>query len=209
MENSWELFQKGGPVMFVLLACSIVVAVIAIERFRFYRQAGRGASDFIVKLPELLRTHDLKQAAELCTAENTAPAYLAEIGVRAASAGDDLTLALDTAYGEMAMRLRERINYLSMIVTMAPLLGLLGTISGMIESFSIFSVRAGEPLAITGGIGEALIATATGLCVAIFSLIVHTYFAQKLDEMLAMLDKTTAVVRNALEKKDGDDSHAA
>ena len=150
----------------------------------------------------------MKQAAELCQTENTAPAYIAEIGVRAAAAGDDLTLALDTAYADMAMRLRERLNYLSMIVTMAPLLGLLGTISGMIESFSIFSVRAGEPLAITGGIGEALIATATGLCVAIFSLIVHTYFVQKLDEMLATLDKAAAAVRNAL-KKTGEDGHAA
>lgn len=208
MENTWELFQKGGPVMFALLACSIVVAVIAIERFRFYRQAGKGASDFVAKLPSFLKEHDLKQAAELCRAENTAPAYLAEIGVRASLAGDDVELALDTAYTDMAMRLRERLNYLSMIVTMAPLLGLLGTISGMIESFSIFSVRAGEPLAITGGIGEALIATATGLCVAIFALIVHAYFAQKLDEMLAVLDKAAAAVKNGL-KKTGEDGHAA
>lgn len=208
MENMWDLFQKGGPVMFVLLACSIAVAVIAIERFRFYRQAGKGASDFVAKLPGLLQGSSLQQAAEACRVENTAPAYIAEIGVRAAAAGDDLTLALDTAYADMAMRLRERLNYLSMIVTMAPLLGLLGTISGMIESFSIFSVRAGEPLAITGGIGEALIATATGLCVAIFALIMHTYFVQRLDEMLAMLDKAAAAVQSSL-KRNGEDVHAA
>lgn len=208
MENTWELFQKGGPVMYVLLACSIAVAVIAIERFRFYRQAGKGASDFVAKLPGLLQGSSLQQAAEACRVENTAPAYIAELGVRAAAAGDDVPLALDTAYADMAMRLRERLNYLSMIVTMAPLLGLLGTISGMIESFSIFSVRAGEPLAITGGIGEALIATATGLCVAIFALIMHTYFVQRLDEMLAMLDKAAAAVQSSL-KRNGEDVHAA
>ena len=208
MENTWELFQKGGPVMYVLLACSIAVAVIAIERFRFYRQAGKGASDFVAKLPGLLQGGSLQQAAEACRVENTAPAYIAELGIRAAAAGDDVPLALDTAYADMAMRLRERLNYLSMIVTMAPLLGLLGTISGMIESFSIFSVRAGEPLAITGGIGEALIATATGLCVAIFALIMHTYFVQRLDEMLAMLDKAAAAVQSSL-KRNGEDVHAA
>ena len=208
MENTWELFQKGGPVMYVLLACSIAVAVIAIERFRFYRQAGKGASDFVAKLPGLLQGSSLQQAAEACRVENTAPAYIAELGIRAAAAGDDVPLALDTAYADMAMRLRERLNYLSMIVTMAPLLGLLGTISGMIESFSIFSVRAGEPLAITGGIGEALIATATGLCVAIFALIMHTYFVQRLDEMLAMLDKAAAAVQSSL-KRNGEDGHAA
>ena len=208
MENMWDLFQKGGPVMFVLLACSIAVAVIAIERFRFYRQAGKGASDFVAKLPGLLQGSSLQQAAEACRVENTAPAYIAALGIRAAAAGDDVPLALDTAYADMAMRLRERLNYLSMIVTMAPLLGLLGTISGMIESFSIFSVRAGEPLAITGGIGEALIATATGLCVAIFALIMHTYFVQRLDEMLAMLDKAAAAVQSSL-KRNGEDVHAA
>ena len=208
MENMWDLFQKGGPVMFVLLASSIAVAVIAIERFRFYRQAGKGASDFVAKLPGLLQGSSLQQAAEACRVENTAPAYIAELGIRAAAAGDDVPLALDTAYADMAMRLRERLNYLSMIVTMAPLLGLLGTISGMIESFSIFSVRAGEPLAITGGIGEALIATATGLCVAIFALIMHTYFVQRLDEMLAMLDKAAAAVQSSL-KRNGEDVHAA
>lgn len=209
MENTWELFQKGGPVMYVLLVCSIVVAVIAIERFRFYRQAGRGASDFVAKLPELLKGHDLKQTAEACRVENTAPAYIAEIGVRAAAAGDDLTLALDTAYADMAMRLRERLNYLSMIVTMAPLLGLLGTIFGMIESFNVFSLSAEEPLAITGGIGEALTATAFGLCVAIFALVVHTVFAQRLDHILATMDRASAVTLSALRAGNGDDRHAA
>ena len=64
----------------------------------------------------------------------------------------------------------------------------------MIESFNIFSIQAGQPLAITGGIGEALIATATGLCVSIFALLVHTYFAQKLDESLTGLDRAVNIV---------------
>ncbi len=148
-----ELFTKGGPVMYLLLVTSIAVAVIGIERLRFY------------------------------------------------SSGENLEVALNIAYEEVAMNLRARLNYLSMIVTLAPLLGLLGTISGMIESFNIFSVQAGQPLAITGGIGEALIATATGLCVAIFALIVHTYFAQKLDEMLAKLDKTILLVLGTLGRR--------
>ena len=62
-------------------------------------------------------------------------------------------------------------------------------------------MQAGQPLAITGGIGEALIATATGLCVAILALIVHTYFAQRLDEMLAKLEKAASIVLGALSGK--------
>ena len=110
--------------------------------------------------------------------------------------GGDVTLALDTAYNDISGHLRAHLNYLGMIVTLSPLLGLLGTISGMISSFNVFSMQAGEPTAITGGIGEALIATATGLCVAIFSLVIHTYFVQRLDEMLATLDKAASAMRN-------------
>ena len=62
---------------------------------------------------------------------------------------------------------------------MAPLLGLLGTIIGMISAFSVFNLEEGET-AITGGVGEALIATATGLCVAIVSLAIHAYFVQRM-----------------------------
>ena len=91
-----------------------------------------------------------------------------------AAEGKDLRLALDTAYSTAAAELRAHLNYLSMIVTLSPLFGLLGTIAGMISSFQIFNLQAGQPVAITGGIGEALIATAAGLCVAIFALIVHT-----------------------------------
>ena len=121
-------------------------------------------------------------------------------GVLASTRGENVELALEIAYSEEAMKLRARLNYLSMIVTLSPLLGLLGTISGMIESFNIFNLQSGQPLAITGGIGEALIATATGLCVAIFALIVHTYLAQKLDEILTELEKTVIVLANCGEK---------
>ena len=92
---------------------------------------------------------------------------------------------------------------------MAPLMGLLGTISGMIESFSIFNLQAGQPMAITGGIGEALIATATGLLVAIFSLVVHTYFGQRMDVMLTLLEKTMNTLQAGFAVIDGGNRHAS
>ena len=189
-----ELFDKGGPVMYLLLACSVAVAAIGIERFRFYRHAAGNAETFLTALNERLRTQQAGEVLSFCRAENSCVGLVASAGVKASVAGENVELALNIAYGEEAMRLRARLNYLSMIVTLAPLLGLLGTISGMIDSFNLFNLQVGQPLAITGGIGEALIATATGLCVAIFALIVHTYFAQKLDEILTTLDKTVNIV---------------
>lgn len=197
--ESVELFAKGGFVMYLLLICSVAVAAIGIERFRFYRYAVGSGEEFLAALRERLKRQQAGEVLSFCNGEDSCVGHVAAAGVKAAVAGDNVELALNIAFDEAAMQLRARLNYLSMIVTLAPLLGLLGTISGMIEAFNIFSIQAGQPLAITGGIGEALIATATGLCVSIFALIVHTYFAQKLDEHLTTLDKTVNIVLATLE----------
>lgn len=202
--NVMEAFHRGGPVMYLLLLCSLSVAAIAIDRFLFYRRAAAGGKEL------LTRMRDQRGAAlrdlSLADGEDGVAAFLLKAGQDAAAAAGDVTLAVEAAYSEAAMQLRARLNYLSMIVTLAPLLGLLGTIFGMIESFNVFSLSAEEPLAITGGIGEALTATAFGLCVAIFALVVHTVFAQRLDQILALMDRTAAVILSGLR---GDDGHAA
>ena len=197
--DSVELFAKGGFVMYLLAICSVAVAAIGIERFRFYRYAVRDNENFLAGLRERLKRQQAGEVLSFCNGEDSCVGHVAAAGVKAAVAGDNVELALNIAYDEAAMQLRARLNYLSMIVTLAPLLGLLGTIGGMIEAFNIFSIEAGQPLAITGGIGEALIATATGLCVSIFALIVHTCLAQKLDEHLTTLDKTVNIVLATLE----------
>lgn len=195
--------------MYLLLLCSLSVAAIAIDRFLFYRQARKGIQAFMESLPNLLSKNPKEKARELCEQEKNAAAFLVEAGLKAACEKQDVTLALDNAYTVAAMQLRARLNYLSMVVTLAPLLGLLGTIFGMINSFSIFNLQAGQPLAITGGIGEALIATATGLCVAIFALLVHTYFSQQLDQMLSDLDRTvTNVLSRLKQRKEGKENAA-
>ena len=167
--------------MYLLLLCSLTVAAIAIDRFLLYRRASQGGRALEADVSKSLRAKKINELAP-------------------AVEGQD--------YGEAAMLLRARLNYLSMIVTMAPLMGLLGTISGMIQSFSIFNLQAGQPMAITGGIGEALIATATGLFVAIFSLVVHTYFAQRMDTMLTLLEKTINTLQAGFAVIDGGSRHA-
>ena len=83
---------------------------------------------------------------------------------------------------------------MNVIVTMAPLLGLLGTISGMISAFSVFNIQEGQAHAITGGVGEALIATATGLCVAIVALAIHAYFMQRIDNIVTDMEQSFSLV---------------
>ena len=192
--SSVELFQKGGPVMYLLFLCSLTVAAIAIDRWLFYKKAGLGATDLLRDITKLSHGRQANEMQNAAQGKDNVVAVLTVAGTKAIAVGENVQLVLDATYSDLAMQLRTRLNYLSMIVTMAPLLGLLGTISGMIQSFSVFNLQAGQPMAITGGIGEALIATATGLCVSIFSLIVHTYFAQRMDTLLTTMEKTEAAV---------------
>lgn len=187
--------------MYLLLLCSLSVLAIAIDRWLFYRRASNGAETLLQSITEAAG----KGLSSVLIEGDSVTAFLLDAGKRADSSGSDVSLAVESAYGEAAMKLRARLNYLSMIVTLAPLLGLLGTISGMIDSFNIFSVAADQPLAITAGIGEALIATATGLCVAIFALVVHTVLASRMDSVLTIADRAEAAVISAA----GGASHAA
>lgn len=173
-----DVFKSGGPVMYALLLCSICTAVIMIERGMFYHRAGKNLGIFVDNLPDMLLNKSWNDAYADAAQEDNAAAFVAQEGIRAAAEGKDLRLALDTAYSTAAAELRAHLNYLSMIVTLSPLLGLLGTIAGMISSFQIFNLQAGQPMAITGGIGEALIATAE-VFVSLFSLLLSIPFLRK------------------------------
>ncbi len=193
--NILELFQKGGPVMYLLLLCSFFVSAIAIERWLYYKRAASGAEETVRQAAEKAGTVSI---AEMIPEGDNVAAFLINEARSAALKKADIRLAVEAAYSEAAMKLRVRLNYLSMAVTLAPLLGLLGTIFGMIDSFNIFSVAADQPLAITAGIGKALTATAAGLCVAIFALVVHTILASRMDALLTIADRTEAVLLSAM-----------
>ena len=183
-----DVFKSGGPVMYALLLCSICTAVIMIERGMFYHRAGKNLGIFVDNLPNMLLNKSWNDAYADAAQEDNAAAVVAQEGIRAAAEGKDLRLALDTAYSTAAAELRAHLNYLSKNVPLSTRLGLIGTFAGM------FNLQAGQPMAITGGSGEALIATAAGLCVAIFALIVHTVFAQKMDDILTAIEKAAAII---------------
>ena len=174
--------------MYLLLLCSLTVAAIVVDRFLLYRRASQGARELEATVAKSLRKHKMDEVAPAVEGKDNMVAHLVKSALDARKAGEDVPMTLEGVYGEAAMLLRARLNYLSMIVTLAPLLGLLGTISGMIQSFSIFNLQAGQPMAITGGIGEALIATAMGLCVALVALMVHAYFSQRIENIVTDME---------------------
>lgn len=198
-----SLFHKGGPVMYLLILCSIVVVTIALERFRYYQTMSTDTQGFLLELQPLLEKQQVIQAASYCESSLKLAQQIALEGLQAYQRGGNVQNAMESIAQLSAARLREFLNFLSAIVTLAPLFGLLGTVIGMINSFSVFNVQGGQPMAITGGVGEALIATATGLCVAVMALIFHTYFSHRLDQLITDMEQVAALVVNYLlvEKK--------
>ncbi len=189
-------FHKGGLVMWPLLLCSITVIAIAIERFIYYRSTDSGSA-FAAKYCALVRSEGIAPATELAGATSGSCALMLADAGKMTGSREQKAAYLESQAGIFIATLKNKLDYLSIIVTMSPLLGLLGTIVGMIGAFSIFNLQAGAPIAITGGIGEALIATASGLCVAILSLCAHSYFAHRMDNMITDMEQCFSALLEA------------
>lgn len=189
-------FHKGGLVMWPLLLCSIAVIAIAIERFLFYKAVDSG-QNFAAKYCALLGENQNAEAQELAESANGTCADIVAAASKIDGSKEQKEAFMESQAGIFIAKLKNKLDYLSIIVTMSPLLGLLGTIVGMIGAFSIFNLQEGAPIAITGGIGEALIATATGLCVAILSLCAHSYFAHRMDNMITDMEQCFSALLEA------------
>jgi biopolymer transport protein ExbB len=189
------LFQKGGLVMYPLLACSIIVVAIAVERFRFYRKAETDLESLFESLRPKLVQKEWAAAARLSGTVPGVPAAVLTVGLQQMGEGRSMTESLESAASLEAADLRKNLGYLDTIVTLAPLLGLLGTVVGMISSFSVLHVKTGNPSAITGGVGEALVATAAGLCVAVLALVVHSYLSHRLDVIITDMERACAFLQ--------------
>ena len=190
LERIWQLFQAGGVVMYPLIFCSILVVAVTLERHWTYKEAesfrGRKA-DFLSSLQEGRWLEPPATAGAFSKLLQDAYNW------RSLEASVQLQL-FENAAATVMGRLRERLSYLETIVTLAPLLGLLGTVVGMIQSFQVLAVKTGQMQAITGGVGEALVATATGLCVAVLALLCHSWLCQRLERLAGDMEECGAAL---------------
>ena len=192
-----EFFHKGGAIMYVLLLCSIFVVTIGIERTMYFSRMDTGRA-FAREFYQCMANDDFAGARKLAEDHRGALANILFGAMKLVKTDSSrVSSYMEIQSGIALSKLRKRLYYLSVIVTMAPLLGLLGTISGMISAFSVFNLESGQATAITGGVGEALIATAMGLCVAIIALAVHAYFTQRIESIVTDMEQCFSLVEGA------------
>ena len=203
MAEFWALIQKGGLVMPLLFLGSVLSVAVAVDRFRAFHSGDANSALLQERLEPLLKQGDWKAALTEAGKTESLIALVASAGIENAVRGSRAAdMAMEGVANRGAARLRQRLDILGLMVTLAPLLGLLGTVIGMIRAFNVLNVRSGQPFAITGGVGEALIATAAGLCVAILALVMLSYFRNRLDRMLGDVEEVSSLVLSAIQERE-------
>jgi biopolymer transport protein ExbB len=184
-----NFFFKGGPVMYPLLFCSVISLSIIFERALFWLRLSRNRDSVLVgHILELAEKEDYTSALELGKQSKDYIVRMLMGGI--AHRRYSLPSALEMGAEEEIKRTSKYLNILDTIITVAPLLGIFGTVIGIINSFDLLG-RAGieHPQVVTGGIAQALITTATGLGVAMMTLLPYNYFLSKIQSASKELEK--------------------
>lgn len=175
-----DRIQQGGFIGYVIIAIGVIGILLGLERLIVLLWAGRRARD-AHDHPEKDLNHPITRIREIAAD----PDYLADV--------DAMSAKLDEIVATAAQRLRRGLPTLAIFAAVSPLLGLLGTVTGMIETFQVITLfGAGDPRLMSGGISQALVTTQLGLAVAIPLLLVHSFLQGRANSMIAVLDETAA-----------------
>jgi biopolymer transport protein ExbB len=189
--NLIHIFKKGGPIMWPLLFVSILATAAALERLVFIaRERGRADRRALTGFMAAVEHGRFDEAVEI--GRSTRDYVVRSLGYALAHREKSLASALLYSNANEIKRFTRGLPILDTSITIAPLLGLLGTVTGMMRSFSLIGGELGAPAAITGGIAEALIATAFGLGIAITALVPYNYLNSRTEEARHDLEAASA-----------------
>ena len=185
----WELIHNGGPIMWPLLACSIIVLTIIFERLLFWIgmafRRKRALRDGVL----LLVTNSDWLEIENKTAECD------DVVIRVLRVGIlhreyDMNKAMEAEAQHLLKKMTQFMTVLDTMITVAPLLGILGTVIGIIASFKMLGNSSmADPKLVTGGIAQALITTAAGLTISIFTVFPYNYFKSRVENAAHLMEK--------------------
>lgn len=197
----WNYVERGGPVMWPLLLLSVLGLTVMFWRWWALRQATSGVPTFMKALRASLVDveGDPQHAIAVCDKHPGPVASIVKAGlIRSGRPKDEIELALQDASAHELAVLESGLPILATIAMIAPLLGFLGTVTGMINSFdALASVGLNNPAAVAKGISEALITTAAGLIIAIPVQMAYNYFVSNVNSIVRNMESAANVVLEA------------
>ena len=197
MSEAYDFLAKGGVLMIPILLCSVVALAIFLERLWSLRKVKVIPSTFLQKVTKLIHLRQFDRASDLCDRASSGIAHILSAGLR--QAGKDratIKEVMEEAGRRVAANLERGTGVLSSVVAIAPLLGLLGTVTGMIKVFQRVVNQVGadgagqvNAGALASGIWEALITTAAGLSVAIIAFLMFKMVTTQVDRLLVEMEE--------------------
>ena len=202
----YERVLAGGPVMIPLALIALIALILVLERFWTLRREKTNVNDLLGRVQSALQEGDYDRARSIC--RSTPGAVPAVLDTLITSRDEDPETTQDRVEEEILRqmpRLERFLPSLNVLAGVAPLLGLLGTVTGIIETFDVIAVfGAGNQELMAGGISEALMTTATGLAIAIPVLLCHGYFRSRVDTIIGNMERTAATIYNFLQSDEPD-----
>ncbi len=203
----FDLITQGGFLMWPIMGCSIIGLAIAIERFIALRRASIDTREFMDTMRQVLQHNRTQEAIDICDETDAPVARIMKAGILKQNRGkEEVREAINDAGHLEIPRLDRHLSYLATCANIAPLLGLLGTVSGMIKAFAQIQNKRGQvnPADLAEGISNALLTTAAGLAVAIPMLVIYNYFVTRVDNMVVEMEISSSELLELLTQHKGD-----
>ncbi len=203
----FEVIRGGGLLMVPIALCSIVALAICLERFLSLRRATIDTREFMDTMRDVLRQNRIQEAVEICDDVDGPIARIMRAGILKHDRGkDDIREAIEDAGHLEIPRLERYLSALATCANIAPLIGLLGTVAGMIKAFAQIQHLHGQvnPSDLAEGISNALVTTAAGLTVAIPALIAYNYFVTRVESMVLEMEISSSELVELLTKSRGE-----
>ncbi len=200
--NLLDMMFKGGVIMWPILACSLIGAYVVIERYLVLRKARVDVSEFMRKLRSLFHRGEIAAVLTYCEEKNAPVANIIRRGLLKHGEGPEkVREAIENAGREEVFHLEKRLALLASVAGIAPMLGFLGTVTGMIAAFHAVEIAGGvvSPGDLAGGVWEALLTTAFGLIVGIPALMIYNYFVTRVQKFVHEMEMTSTEFIDMLE----------
>jgi biopolymer transport protein ExbB len=197
----WEIVQAGGALMWPIMLCSVVAAAITLERLWTLQDRRVLPPDLMQKVWKLVEAHQINDKVILALEHNSPLGRLLAAGLQNRHRPREILMErLEDTGRHVVYELERYLNTLGTIAGVSPLLGLLGTVTGIIKAFNALNAGgAGDPRMLSGGIAEALVATAAGLSVAIPSLIMYRYLRGRVERIVVEMEKNALRLVDAVD----------
>jgi biopolymer transport protein ExbB len=200
----WQVFLAGGPVMWPILGASIWALAITIEKFWYLNKVSIDTQKFLGSILDKMKRHETKDALAICDSTRSPIANILKAGIlKYDRPKPQIVEAIEDASLYEIPKLEKNLTAIATIAHVAPLLGLLGTVTGMVRCFQTIQAKSSSfhpvsPGDLAGGIWEALLTTVAGLIVAIPAFMAYNYLASRINSFILEMEKASTELVNFL-----------